>query len=52
MDIVNKSIINNQGKAIKLDEKVKFIFETDSLENASPNFVSRCGLVYINDNVV
>ena len=35
------------GHRVKLPEKLKFIFETDSIENVSPATVTRCAILWL-----
>lgn len=32
-------------EVLRLDDKVKFLMELETLDNASPALISRCGLV-------
>ena len=42
----------SNGERIKLHPKMKILFEVADLVVASPATVSRCGMVYIDDQVV
>ena len=42
----------SNGERIKLHQKMKILFEVADLTVASPATVSRCGMVYIDDQVV
>jgi hypothetical protein len=38
------------GELIKMNENIKMIFETDSLDNCSPDLVSRSGVLLLESN--
>jgi len=40
------------GERIKLREEIKLICEVEDLKVASPATVSRCGIIYVSENVV
>ena len=40
------------GERIKLNKRLRLIFECDSLAACSPSTVSRCGVVYFDDDTV
>lgn len=42
----------SNGERIKLKKEMKMLFEVLDLAVASPATVSRCGMVYIDDQVV
>jgi len=42
----------SSGERIKLHNYMKVIFEVDSLANASPATISRCGMVYLADHAL
>lgn len=42
----------SNGERIKLNNKIKMLFEVLDLAVASPATVSRCGMVYIDEVVV
>lgn len=37
----------NNGQCIKIQQGTSFVFETDSIQNASPATISRCGVIYL-----
>lgn len=41
-----RQIAFESGEQIPIDYSVRFVFETDRLDYASPSFVSRCGIVW------
>ncbi|CBZ53336.1 GI17927, related [Neospora caninum Liverpool] len=45
----NKVLCLTSGERTKLPPSLTFVFEVDSLANASPATVSRCGVVYLED---
>ena len=38
------------GKRIKLPQNFKFIFEVSNIENITPATISRCGIIFIDNN--
>jgi dynein heavy chain len=42
----------SNGQRIRLNRQMRILFEVDSLEQASPATVSRCGMVYLSDEVL
>lgn len=40
------------GQRIRVKKEVKVLFEAEDLSSASPSTVSRCGVVYVPDNVI
>ena len=42
----------SNGQRIRLKEDIRILFEVDNLEQASPATVSRCGMVYIAEEVL
>lgn len=39
------------GEQIFIDDSIRFLFEVDQLDNASPSFISRCGLIWFDSNM-
>jgi len=35
------------GQRIKLNENMRMVFEIDTLDQASPATISRCGVIYV-----
>ncbi|RDW42381.1 dynein heavy chain, N-terminal region 1-domain-containing protein [Yarrowia lipolytica] len=48
----NKVFTLASGERLQLPDHVNILFEVDSLQYATPATVSRCGMVYVGDNVV
>ena len=48
----NKTLTLASGERIPLTPSMKLVFETASLQYASPTTISRGGVVYVNDSVV
>jgi dynein heavy chain len=42
----------SNGERIKLSNKMRILFEVMDLNQASPATVSRCGMVWVDDEVV
>ncbi|KAH0539600.1 hypothetical protein KQX54_006018 [Cotesia glomerata] len=43
----NKKLLLPSGETIQLTRATSVIFETDTLEQASPGILSRCGIIYV-----
>ncbi|XP_074111940.1 dynein axonemal heavy chain 7 [Cotesia typhae] len=43
----NKKLLLPSGETIQLTRATSVIFETDTLEEASPGILSRCGIIYV-----
>lgn len=37
----------SNGEKLRIEGEIKLLFETDSLESASPAFLAKCGKVYL-----
>lgn len=48
----NKMLCLPDGKWIKLPNHIQVLFEVESLINASPATVSRCGMIYIDEHIL
>lgn len=48
----NKVFTLASGERLQLPDHVTILFEVDSLEYATPATVSRCGMVYVGENVI
>lgn len=48
----NKSLTLPNGERLKIPENVRFIFEVDCLTYATPATISRCGMVWIESDLV
>lgn len=42
----------SNGERIKLNSKMRILFEVNDLNQASPATVSRCGMVWVSEEVV
>lgn len=42
----------SNGERIKLSAKMRILFEVNDLNQASPATVSRCGMVWVSEEVV
>lgn len=40
------------GERIKMKQNMKFLFEVENLVHAQPSTVSRCGMVYVDEQVL
>ncbi|KNC52665.1 dynein heavy chain domain-containing protein [Thecamonas trahens ATCC 50062] len=48
----NKLLCLPNSERIKIPPRVSFVFEVRDLSQASPATVSRCGMVYVNENTI
>ena len=48
----NKKLTLVTGESIPLNERMRVIFETNDLSNCSPATISRCGLVFMDDDSI
>jgi dynein heavy chain len=48
----NMTLCLSNGERIKLRNEMRMLFEVDSLKQASPATVSRCGMVYTSDTTI
>jgi dynein heavy chain len=40
----------SNGERIKLHENIRLIFETDTMAYVSPATISRCGILFLDEN--
>jgi len=48
----NKKLCLNSGEIIKLTPYIYSIFESDNLLHASPATISRCGIIYLDNEML
>ncbi|KAH3681221.1 hypothetical protein WICPIJ_007804 [Wickerhamomyces pijperi] len=48
----NKTLTLPNGERLKIPSGVRFIFEVDSLKYATPATISRCGMVWLESNLI
>ena len=46
----NKVLCLPNGEMIQINDKTHIIFEAKDLNNATPAMVSRCGVIYLDEN--
>jgi dynein heavy chain 1 len=48
----NKALTLPNGERLKIPSSVRFLFEVDNLEHATPATVSRCGMIWVEDTML
>lgn len=48
----NKTLTLPNGERLRIPPNIRFVFETHSLENATPATISRCGMIIMESNIL